>query len=146
MKRRAMLVVLSAVVVVATLTASPADARRRRREVPFEPSEATLACIRGPWAGKSMESGGNYAEPGSGWDATDRTYYGYGTAYQMDDDFARAYSAPIPDEHWALWGSSRTDAPWTWHPMIQDEVARNGVRARGLGPWSARVKAMCPRG
>lgn len=131
-------VVLLAVafVALATLAAGSAEARQPRYPVTGEPpSEAVLACLRQWETGGGVAGRANYADPGERWNATERTYSGYATAYQMDDDFARTYSAAIPDEHWVLWGDSRNDPPWTWHPMIIDETARNGYRARGLQPW-----------
>lgn len=124
--------------------ASPADAGHRQRPAGFEPTNTTLACIRGPWHGRSMESGGNYQEPAAAWDADRRAFRGYAGAYQMDADFAKAYSAAIPLVHWELWDTDPSAPPWTWHPMIQDEVARNGIRARGLQPWPTPNR-VCPR-
>ncbi len=111
-----LLAVVAAFVLVSLIAAAQAGACGRRG---FEPTDATLECIR------RLESGGNYSIDG-------RTYDG---AYQMNRAFALTYSAPIGPEHWALWGSDRSAPTWTWHPMIQNETARNGVRARGLNPW-----------
>ncbi len=118
--------------------ADQADAHHRDRSQRVSgqpPSEQVLSCIRQYETGGGVAGQADYSDPGSRWNQAERTYAGYATAYQMDDDFARAYSAAIPDEHWALWGSSRNDPPWLWHYMIQDETARNGYRARGLQPW-----------
>lgn len=112
------------------------DARPRRalaRSGP--PSEQTLSCIRQWETGGGVPGRADYGEAAPGWDPVRRNYRGFATAYQFDPAFARDYSAAIPDEHWRLWGSDRAAPPWTWHPMIQDEVARNGYRARQLGPW-----------
>jgi hypothetical protein len=85
----------------------------------FEPSSATLACI------SHHEGSPAYTHDG-------RWYDGH---YELSRAFALTYSANIGPEQWAHWGSVRSAPTWTWHPMIQDEVARNGVRARGLQPW-----------
>ncbi len=128
--------VLSAAILAATLFIAPATARQTSYP-PFDPSDRVLACIRGPWAGKSMESGGHYDN------GRNPTYKG---AYQSNRAFEVAYAIKlIPAEHWWLWGSHTWDRADKWHPMIQDEMARNAARARGLAPWSARVKAMCPQ-
>ncbi len=133
--------------VLLAVTAGSADAAGRSQRsagvTGHPPSEATLTCIRQWETGGGVYGRANYADPGSNWNATARTYDGFATAYQMDDDFARAHSAPIPDEHWAMWGDSRADPPWTWHPMIQDETARNGFRARGIAPWPPGERHRC---
>ncbi len=133
--RRLTAVLATAAILMATPL--PAEAHHTRRYPPFEPTDRVLACIRGPWAGKPMESGGNYAND---WN---RTYKG---GYQSNRAFEMTYAVRlIPVEHWQLWGSDPNQRANYWHPMIQDEMARNGIRARGLGPWSRRVKAMCPQ-
>lgn len=108
-----------AFVVIGLLIAREAEAHIRHRSRGFEPSAATLACI-------------NQAEGGPSYSHDGRKYDG---AYQMDRRFAMAYSAAIGPEHWALWESDRSAPTWTWAPAIQDEVARNGIRARGTQPW-----------
>ncbi len=121
-----LIAMLAGLVLVGLAASARADAHHSRG---FEPTDATLECIN------RHEGSPAYTEPGTRWNATTRSYSGYATAYQMDASFARTYSKPIPDEHWALWGDSRNDPPWTWDPMIQNETARNGVRDRGLNPW-----------
>ena len=105
-------------ILVLGLGGVPSNAHPRGR--PFEPSAATLACINAAEGSPSYDQGAG------------RRYQG---AYQMDRAFALAYSGPIAEPHWQLWGSTRHAPTHTWHPMIQDEVARNGIRARGLSPW-----------
>lgn len=121
-------------------TAIPAEAHRRAsrsgRSGGFDPSDTVLACIRGPWNGMSMESGGNYAN------GSNPTYKG---AYQSDRDFEVDYAVNlIPPAHWHLWKSHTWERADRWHPMIQDEMARNGIRARGLQPWP-KPSRVCPR-
>lgn len=110
------IVALVAAFVMLVAFTDDADAARSRG---FEPSDATLACI-------------NAREGYPAYDHDGRTYDGYG---EMGRPFALAYSAAIGPEHWALWGSVRSAPTWTWHPAIQRETMRNGIRARGLQPW-----------
>lgn len=112
-------VALALAVAFVFLVAVADDAAAHSRRRGFEPTDATLACI-------------NRAEGSPAYDHDGRTYDGYG---EMNRQFALAYSAAIGPEHWALWGSDRNAPTWTWHPMIQRETMRNGIRARGLQPW-----------
>ncbi len=111
-----LLAVVAAFVLVSLIAAAQAGACGRRG---FEPTDATLDCIA------RHEGSPAYNHDG-------RTYDG---RYQANRAFALAYTAAIGPEHWALWGSDRNAPTWTWAPAIQDEMARNGVRARGLNPW-----------
>lgn len=101
--------------------ADSAEAHRSHRARGFEPTEATLTCI-------------NRAEGSPAWDSrSNPTYRGWG---QSDRAFEIAYAVNlIPAEHWHLWGSHTWERADRWHPMIQKEMIRNGVRARGLQPW-----------
>lgn len=110
--------------------ADSAEAHSRYRSRGFEPSEATLECI-------------NKAEGSPAADSDDnRRYRGL---YQSDRNFEVAYAVNlIPPEHWWLWGSHTWERADRWHPMIQHEMARNGVRARGLQPWPPASR-FCPR-
>ncbi len=111
-----LLAVVAAFVLVSLIAAAQAGACGRRG---FEPTDATLECI-------------NRNEGSPAYDHDGPIYDGYG---EMNRAFALAYSAAIGPEHWALWGSDRSAPTWTWHPMIQRETMRNGIRARGLQPW-----------
>ena len=107
-------ITLTSLVLLVVLWAAPAHA-----SVGFEPTDAVLACIR------RIESHDNYRIDG-------RTYDG---AYQANRAFALAYSAGIPAEMWESTGSDRSSPTWTWAPAVQDEMARAGLRSRGLQPW-----------
>lgn len=139
--------VLCVAMVATLLVAVPleAEAHKRsggtRRSRGFEPSEQTLQCIRGPWQGKSMESRGNYQ-------AVSRSGK-YRGGYQANKAFWLAYAPEWWQEthngetHWM----HRDDYKRNWEdapPHIQDEMARNGIRARGLQPWPKPNK-VCPR-
>ena len=105
-----------------------ADAARARG---FEPTAATLACI-------------NAGEGHPAYDSDDsRTYRG---RYQSDRAFEVQYAVNmIPSVHWWTLKSHTWDRADRWHPLIQDEMARNGVRARGLQPWPPVRYKGCPR-
>lgn len=93
----------------------------------FEPTDALLACIR------SYE-GAYTTDTGNG-------YYG---AYQFDTRTWISAIGPIGNDHFRHWGSPRTAYAHQAHPMIQDEAARNTIRARGLQPWPTPNRR-CPR-
>lgn len=122
---------LVAIVVACLLVVVTSDADARSGSRGFEPSEATLACI-------------NKAEGSPAYDSDDsRTYRG---RYQSDRAFEVSYAVNlIPPVHWWATGSHTWDRADRWHPRIQDEMARNGVRARGLAPWPPTRLRGCPR-
>lgn len=98
----------------------------------FEPTPATLACIN-----RTEGSPAYNLAPSSAADHAGR--------YQSDRAFEVAYAVNlIPPVHWWTLGSHTWDRADRWHPLIQDEMARNGVRARGLGPWPPASRR-CPR-
>jgi len=125
----AVLAVVIAFIAVAVF-ADGAEAHRVRRQRGFEPTTETLRCI-------------NRAEGRPAYDSDDnRIYRGH---YQSNRAFEVAYAVNlIPPVHWWTLGSHTWDRADRWHPLIQDEMARNGVRARGLGPWPPASRR-CPR-
>ncbi len=124
----AALVVALVLSVTSVVVADRADARSPRG---FEPSDATLACINAREGHPAYDSRSN------------PTYRGWG---QSDRAFEIAYAVNmIPAEHWWLWGSHTWERADRWHPMIQREMMRNAVRARGLWPWPPARRHGCPR-
>lgn len=121
------LLALALLTAVCVSRADDADATHGRG---FEPTPSTLDCI-------------NRAEGSPQYDSDDsRIYRG---RYQADRAFEVAYAVNlIPPVHWWATGSHTWDRADRWHPRIQDEMARNGVRARGLQPWPPASRS-CPR-
>ncbi len=113
-----LLAVVAAFVLVSLIAAAQAGACGRRG---FEPTDATLACI-------------NRAEGSPDYDSDDnRTYRG---RYQSDRSFEVTYAVNmIPPVHWWTLGSHTWERADKWHPLIQNEMARNAIRVRGLQPW-----------
>jgi hypothetical protein len=135
--RRTRIWIVAVFVVVIVFTsiavfADGADAHRASSRRGFEPSAATLACI-------------NRAEGSPAYDLAPSFPGDHAGRYQSNRAFEVAYAVNlIPPVHWWTLGSHTWDRADRWHPLIQDEMARNGLRARGLQPWPPASRR-CPR-